>query len=226
MHDLDSANITMVIQEQLPNIVRKYTKNGSLFTKDMLGLSLVDVNEKAIGNYLTDRNDKEMFDRLLKHFIVLRRMALMDSQTISKVFAPGLLGQIKYGNEKAEKFIEKIINNAVSQIDPLSESKSLTETSINKELLLASSSKLKESSVYQQFIMGSTHSSNKTKKESDDDENDDIDEILAPKSLFSTNSSAAKIPVTGPLGALFNSKSPRNLKKSNFYRYFVFFILL
>ena len=207
----------MVIQEQLPNVVRKNTKNGCLFTKDLLGLSLTDINENVIRKNLSDKRDREMFDRLLKHWVVLKRMGQIDSQTIAKIFAPGLLGENKIGHEKAEKFIEKIVNTSVSQIDPLSESKSLTETSINKELLLASNSKLKESSAYQQFIMGSTQSSNKSKKDiddDDDDENDEIDEILAPKSLFSTNSSAVKLAVTGPLGSIINNKSPRNLKQS------------
>ena len=112
--------------------------------------------------------------------------------------------------------------------------KSLTETSINQELLAASNSKLKESNFYQDFI-NSTQSSNKSKQlrfaddkikkkniyndndndDDDDDENGEIDALVAPPgSLGSTATNSGKVsnkPIlsTNPIAAYTNPKSPR-----------------
>jgi hypothetical protein len=149
-----------------------------------MGLSVADINDVVVSFYLKNKNDKELWQRLLKHWNFLRRFAYIDSHTIASIFAPSLLGIDAFGTEKAVKFLEKILNHNSLQ-DTLGESKSLTETSINQELILASSSKLKESSAYQEFIMNTTQTSQKSfnnyKKAEDDDENDEIDALVAPK---------------------------------------------
>ena len=193
---MDSASISMVIQDQLPSVVRKYTSNSCLFSKDLLGYSVSDINEIIVRNSYSSSQDRDFWDHLFKHFLSLRRLASIDSVSIGKIFAPALVGDNVYGVEKAEKFIEKLINlEAAKFVDLLAESQSFTETSMNKSLQLASSSKLKETSAYQQFIMSTTNNSNKStiKKHSDeddeysdeDDENDEIDALVAPKSTMS-----------------------------------------
>lgn len=197
LNTMDSAAISMVIQDQLPNVIRKYTTNGCLFTPDLLGYSVNDINENGVRNHLSNATDKDLWEHLFKHFLGLRRMGILDSASIAEIFAPALVGDNLSGKTKASKFLEKIIIVSASQMgDPLGESMSFTETSMNKSLQLASSSKLKETSAYQQFIMGSTFNSNKsTLKEKneysddDDDENDDIDALVAPKSAISTGKS-------------------------------------
>ena len=155
-----------------------------------------DINEIIVRNSYSSSQDRDFWDHLFKHFLSLRRLASIDSVSIGKIFAPALVGDNVYGVEKAEKFIEKLINlEAAKFVDLLAESQSFTETSMNKSLQLASSSKLKETSAYQQFIMSTTNNSNKStiKKHSDkddeysdeDDENDEIDALVAPKSTMS-----------------------------------------
>lgn len=188
---MDSASITMVIQDQLPSVIRKYTTNSCLLSKDLLGYSVSDINEIIVRNSYSSSQDRDFWDHLFKHFLSLKRMASLDSGSIAKIFAPALVGDNVYGVEKAEKFVEKLINlEATKYSDILAESQSFTETSMNKSLQLASSSKLKETSAYQQFIMGSTNNSNKStmKKHEysdEDDENDEIDALVAPKSTMS-----------------------------------------
>ena len=192
LNTMDSASISMVIQEQLSNVIRKYTSSSCLFSSDLLGYSVADITESIVRNHLLNNTDRELWNRLFNHFIALRRMAFLDSSTISQIFAASLVDKnSSSGVEKAAKFLEKLINLAANQFsDPLAESHSYTETSINKSLQLASSSKLKETSAYQQFIMSSTNNSNKSKKNefnSDEDENDEIEGLIAPKSIISHN---------------------------------------
>jgi hypothetical protein len=146
---------------------------------------------------------------LLKHFLSVKRTSLLGSASIGELFAAALAGEsFTASKAKAAKFLEKIINLGSAQInDPLAESHSFTETSMNKSLLLASNSKLKETSAYQQFIMGSTGNSNKStlKKNDEDyeyDDDDEIDALVAPKSTTSN----VKTPYN-PIQSIL--KSPR-----------------
>jgi hypothetical protein len=198
---MESTSVSMVINDQLPLIVRKCTKNGYIFSPDLLGLSVNDINEKAVSNSLNDDGDRELWSRLLRHFVYMKRSGSIDSTQLAQMFAPALLGQLNYGTEKATKFLEKIINSAtaaaaaaaaggtnllVTTESLLTESKSLTETSINQDLLLRSSSKLKETPVYQQFLANeAAQTSQKARIGSDEDENSEIDAVLAPKSVSS-----------------------------------------
>ena len=185
LNDMDPADVTMVVLDQLPIVIRKHTKNKCLLTSDLMGLSVIDVNENVVSNYLKDKNDNELWQRLIKHWNFLKRLASFDAYDLALKFAPSLLAANSPGIEKAIKFLEKIISYNTLQ-DPLNESKSMTETSINQDLILASSSKLKESSVYQDFITNTTQQSQKSQQhlrnEHGEDDDDDIDELLAPKS--------------------------------------------
>jgi hypothetical protein len=190
---MDSSSISMVIQNQLPIIIRKYASNSCLFNADLLGYSVADISEQVIRDSLNGNSvDLEMWDRFFKHFISLKRMGFLDSTSIARLFAPSLVVNSN-SVEKAKKILERVINLSTIHLnDPLAESQSFTETSINKSLQLASSSKLRETSAYQQFILGSTQNSNKSKineqnQESDDDDNDEIDALVAPKSILSNN---------------------------------------
>lgn len=214
LDEMDPADISMVILDQLPIVIEKNTKNKCLFTRDLLGLSVTDISERLVSKSLRDESDRHLWDRLIKHWSFLRKIAYIDSITLAKLFAPALLGSAaSNGSEKCVKFLEKIINDT-SVTNVLNESKSLTETSINQELLVAANSKLKESSVYQDFIM-STHSSNKSKqarvveRKSDDDSDDEIDTLVAPKSMMSTNSASNRVQNQGPLVNTSIIKSPR-----------------
>lgn len=191
MNQVDPTEASMVVLDQLPIVIDKNTKNKCLFTRDLLGLSVADINEQLVAKSLRDESDKRLWRRLVKHWTILQRGSKIPASVLARLFAPTLIG---YSNptaaEKAVQFAEKIINDCANleASGPLSESKtdkSLTETSINQELLMASSSKLKESSVYQDFIQG-TQSSGKSKQvriqdsddDDDDDENDDINDLV------------------------------------------------
>lgn len=191
----------MIILDQLSGVIKKNTKNKCIFTPDLMGLSVTDINENVVSNYLKDQKDKELWVRLIKHWNYLKRYASIDTYTLAGKFAPSLLGANTTGVEKAIKFLEKIISNN-SQHDPLNDSKSVTETSLNQELILASSSKLKESSVYQDFIMNTSQKSQLNKKSHDvEDDDDDIDVMVAPKSTGGSGNSKNYV--------LSNIKSPR-----------------
>ena len=155
-----------------------------------MGLSLTDINENVISNYLKDKKEKTLWHRLVKHWAFLKRVASFDANSLAAKFAPSLLALNGSGLEKAAKFLEKIISQKASH-EPLNDSKSLTETSLNQELILTSNSKLKESSVYQDFIMSITQSTNKQQqhqyqqqqfRNDNGEDDDDIDALLAPKS--------------------------------------------
>ena len=204
---MDSLNVSMVIKDQLPNVIRNHTTQSCLFDMDLLDESMSDINDNVVRSYLRDRQDLTIWDRLLKHFLMLRKMALIDSLAISQLFAPALVSDTRRA-EKAAKILEKIINQEVDQSDMLSDS--VTETSINKELQLASSSKLKHSSAYQQFILNSTQVSNKSNKNvQSDDDNDEIDALVAPKSTASTMNESNK-QTNGVIASIL--KSPRKSK--------------
>ncbi len=207
---MDSTDISNVIHDQLPAVIRKYTSKSCLFSAELLAsYNVSDITEKAIRNSLDNPNDKEFWDHLLKHFLSVKRTSLLGSASIGELFAAALAGEsFTASKAKAAKFLEKIINLGSAQInDPLAESHSFTETSMNKSLLLASNSKLKETSAYQQFIMGSTGNSNKStlKKNDEDyeyDDDDEIDALVAPKSTTSN----VKTPYN-PIRSIL--KSPR-----------------
>ncbi len=211
LEEMDSLKVSMVIKDQLPNVIRNHTSQSCLFDMDLLDESMSDINDNVVRSYLGNKQDLAVWDRLLKHFMMLRKMALIDSFAISQLFAPALVSDIRRA-EKAAKILEKIINQEVDQSDLLSDS--VTETSINKELQLASSSKLKHSSAYQQFILNSTQVSNKSKNVQSDDENDEIDALVAPKSTASTLNESNKPNLV--IASIL--KSPR---KSNIYDSFI-----
>lgn len=210
---MDSTDISMVIHDQLPIVIRKYTSKGCLFSSELLLHTVTDISEKLVRYSLDNLNDKDLWDHLFKHFLSLKRTSLLDSGSIGELFAAALIGDSFSPNKaKAVKFLEKIVNLSSAQInDPLAESHSFTETSMNKSLVLASNSKLKETSAYQQFILGSTGNSNKStlkkneEEDEDDYDDDDIDALVAPKSTTSN----LKTPYN-PINSIL--KSPR---KSN-----------
>lgn len=184
LSELDSLNVSMVIKYELPELVKKYTSQSCLFNRSVLASSLNEINESTIRDSLHSSQDLILWERLMKHFVVLKKTAHIDSLSIAQIFAPGFISDSVY-NDKAVKILEKIINLESNPTDMLGDS--LTETSINKELLVASNSKLKNSSAYQQFIMSSTHNSNKSRDAlNDSDEDDDIDALVAPKGTSST----------------------------------------
>lgn len=223
----------MVILDQLPVVIRKHTKNKCLFTPDLMGLSVADISDQNVQKYLRDESDKKFWTRLLKHWNFLRKYASIDTNSIANIFGPSLLGQNQNGSEKAVKFLEKILNSNgqinSSSNQTVNDSKSLTETSLNQELVVASGSKLKESSVYQDFIMNTTQSNSQTKQIKfaeknryedendfdDDDENDEIDALVAPKSLMSTNSSVNNNKPKNTIVTSSILKSPRASKIIN-----------
>lgn len=231
LDEMDPADISMVILDQLPIVIRKRTKSRCLFTPDIMGLSVADINEQIVSKSLTDEQDRQLWSRLYKHFNYLKTYSSIDVYTMAHLFGPSLLGSNQNGSEKAVKFLEKILNSTGSSLVPApmanldnNESKSMTETSLNQELVAASSSKLKESSVYQDFIMNSTGNTNKSKQikfvqnDYDDDENDEIDAMVAPKSLISTTSSVQP-PKTKNATIINNPiiRSPRARKKRIFF---------
>lgn len=213
----DAAEVSMVVLNQMSSVIDKYTKNKCLFSRDLLGLSVADINEQLVAKSLRDESDRRLWRRLVKHWTILCRSNKISASELARLFGPKLIG---YSNttasEKAVKFVEKIINDAAVSLDgsggggggQFTESKterSLTETSINQELMMASSSKLKESSFYQDFIQ-STHSSGKLAKpaakhddsdeDDDDDDDDDVNEainaLVAPKSTLSSGNQTIK----------------------------------
>lgn len=207
LNEMDSLSVSMVIRSQMPNLINNYTTQSCLFNSGLLDLNISEINDSLIRTVLRNKQDLNLWDRLLRHFVILRKMAIIDSLSIAQIFAPTLINDSRM-IEKAVKFLEKIINLEVNQLDLMSDS--LTETSINKELQLASSSKLKHSSAYQQFILSSTQNSNKSKEvENDsDDDNDEIDALVALKNGVSTINESSK----GNIIVQSILKSPRKSK--------------
>lgn len=238
---MSPADVSMVVLDQLPLVIQKYTEHKCLFTRDLLGLSITDINENLVNRYLNYQTDKNLFSRLLKHMVFLKRFAFMSVSDLASVFGPSFVGSNRAGQQKAAQFLEKLLNEMLNPsaapplanyqlnlTDTLNDSKSLTETSINQELLIATNSKLKDSNVYQDFI-NSTQSSNRSKQirfadqkkkqdnDFDDDDNDEIDALVAPnRSGLSNNSSILKNSApspTKPLASItIKSKSPRSTK--------------
>jgi hypothetical protein len=189
-----------------------------------MGLSVTDIDEDLVRRYLKDSKDKEVLDRLLKHLSIVKRFGSMDAHHLAGLFAPSFLGG-SYGQEKAVKFLEKIINSFGLLSSPPPErlndtNKSITETSMNQEMMLASSSKLKESSVYQDFIMNTSNRSKEIKlnvndtKMDDFDDNDEIDALVAPVNKSNVSSGNLKMLNVGSqqpsyLGGSMLNKSPR-----------------
>lgn len=197
----DPAEVSMVVLNQLPVVIDRYTENKCLFTRDVLGLSVTDINEKLVANSLRDESDRRLWRRLVKHWTSVVKSNKILAAMLAQLFGPRLIGYANTsGAEKAVKFVEKIINDSVNSLESssgpltggeLKTERSLTETSINQELMMASSSKLKESSFYQDFIQ-STQSSGKLNNlnqkqqsiklndsDEDDDENDSINALVS-----------------------------------------------
>jgi hypothetical protein len=248
LDDMNPADISMAVLDQMPSIIRKHTKNKCIFSSDLLSLHVDDITDKLVLAQMANESEKFMVNRLLKHLVFLKRFAFLEIRFLSETFGPCLIAaNATSQQDKAVRVLEKILNIVVAanssgnyqlnMSNSLNNSKSLTETSINQELLLASNSKLKDSNIYQDFI-NSTASSNKSKQlrfaddkkkvykrvedDDDDDDNDDIDALLAPKSLASTANSNANYKTAKPVGptAFANkSKSPRSKIKiqNSFY---------
>ena len=224
---MDSTSVSMVILDQLPNVIKKHTTSKCLFTQDLMGLSVTDIDEETVEMHLTDKKDNEILQRLLRHLNIIKRFGSIETNYLASIFAPAFLGgATTYVQEKATKFLEKIINSFGLLSTPPPErlndtAKSITE-SMNQELMLASNSKLKESSFYQEFIMNTSTKSKELRfsldtknikndyddDDDDDDENDEIDAMVAPLAK-STNSSANNLK-------LLNNNNPQNVSSSNF----------
>ena len=114
-------------------------------------------------------------------------------------------------------------NNTGNNNKQLGDTNKSTETSLNQELLLMSSSKLRESNIYQEFIASKESAKEKSATggvgrgrllddddddDDEDDENDELDALVAPKSLRSTASSAAGA-TNYPIQSSAIVKSPR-----------------
>ena len=200
LDEMDGAEISMVLLDQLPLVIEKNTKNKCLITKDLLGQSLMDLNEQLVWRTLLKHESDEigrLWERLVKHWSFLSSLSNVEASTLAKLFAPKLLpiNSTSSEQQKCIKLLEKIINNNNNNNNNDS-SLNPTETSINQELLVASNSKLKESSVYQDFIMGNKSKqqmkalNRKSEYESDDDE---IDALVAPKSSTVNTTTSNKV---------------------------------
>ncbi|CAF0725517.1 unnamed protein product [Brachionus calyciflorus] len=219
LDEMDPGDISMVIIEQLPQIVRKQTKNKCLFTTDLMSLSVADVSEQMVSLFLKEDSDIKFWNRIMKHMNFLKRYASIDISEIARKFAPNFLAFDSIAVEKAVKFLEKILNDANKNYENrnktvvLEESLSKTETSLNNELLAASNSNLKESSAYQEFINSGQQSLKKgmNEKFSDDesDENDEINNLVSPKPLVSTNSTVNSNENNSTVKNNYLLKSPR-----------------
>ena len=222
LNEMDSLSVANVIKDELKNVITNYTSRSCLFDNDLLNENLENINDNLVRSYLRNRSDLNLWDRLLKHFVIVRKMALIDSATIGQLFAHALVNNT-YKVDKAIKILEKLINQETMEHSDLL-ADTVTETSINKELQMASSSKLRNSSAYQQFIMSSTQNSNKSKdlQNDSDDDNDEIDALVAPKSAGSTLNESNKTN-----NVIVNSilKSPRK-SLSKIYYLFLFFLFM
>lgn len=196
LKDMDAGNVSMVVLDQLPNIVRKHTKNACLFTRDLLGFSVTDINEDVVTQHLTQKKDQELWKRLLQHLCLLKRICSVDAPTLSRLFAPALIAQDGYGEQKAIQFLEKIINLATYNFDLTDKTEDKTESSFYDELLVNSQSKLKDTKTYQNFINSSKQVKRQQQQRSNSDDEDDIERIVAPKSLNVTGGSGGA-PATG-----------------------------
>lgn len=215
LNEMDSLSVANVIKDELKNVITNYTSRSCLFDDDLLNENLENINDNLVRSYLRNRSDLNLWDRLLKHFVIVRKMALIDSTTIGQLFAHALVNNA-HKIDKAVRLLEKLINQETMEHSDLL-ADTVTETSINKELQMASSSKLRNSSAYQQFIMSSTQNSNKSKdlQDDSDDDNDEIDALVAPKSAGSTLNESSKTN-----NVIVNSilKSPRkSLSKILFF---------
>ena len=213
--DMDAGNVSMVILDQLRVVVRKQTKNGCLFTREILSFSVADISESIVEKHLVETKDKTLWKRLLKHFCLLKRFCSMDSAILANLFAPSLIAQDGFGQQKAIQFLEKIINASIHGNLDFDKSEGKTESSFYDELHI-SSSKLKDTKTYQNFIMSTGANAKKPSRISDDE--DEIEKIVAPKPGTRTSLMAAsklepsippviasKAPVLSPRGIASNT---------------------
>ncbi|RNA30916.1 centrosomal kizuna-like [Brachionus plicatilis] len=195
LDDTDPADISMIILEQLPHVIRKQTKNKCLFTADLMSLSVADVTDQMVALFLKEELDMKLWNRMVKHMNFLKRFASIDIPEIARKFAPAFLGFDLIAVEKATKFVEKILNdsnkhneNLWNKTVVLEESGSKTETTLNQELAATTNSKLKESHAYKDFINSEQKISQKENVECDEsDENDEINNLLTSKPTLSLN---------------------------------------
>lgn len=194
---MDPADISMVILEQLPNVIRKQTKNKCIFTADLMSLSVADISEQMVSLFLKEDSDIKLWNRLIKHMDFLKRFASMDAAEIARKFAPKFLAFDSIAVEKAIKFLEKILydiskeNENRNKTVILEDTISKTETSLNHELVVASNSNLKESKSYQDFINSGQSGIRKIADDDfydESDENDEINEMVSPKPTMTNNS--------------------------------------
>lgn len=227
LDDTDPADISMVILEQLPHVIRKQTKNKCLFTADLMSLSVADITDQMVSLFLKEELDMKLWNRLVKHMNFLRRYASLDIPEIARKFAPVFLGFDSIAVEKAIKFVEKILNDSnkpnetfLNKTVVLEESRSKTDTSLNQELAATTNSNLKDSDAYKDFInSGKKSSSKKNSHYSDEsDENDEINNLLSPKPTLSSSSYKQNSESKNN----FVLKSPRK-SKFNFLNYFRLF---
>ena len=209
LDDMDAGNVSMVVLDQLRVVVRKQTKNSCLFTREILSYSVADISEAIVEKHLSDAKDKELWRRLLRHFCLLKRFCSIDTPILATLFAPRLIAQDGFGEQKAIQFLEKIINASANVAHDFDKSDGRTESSFYDELHI--SSKLKDTKTYQNFIMST--SGKKPSRFSDDE--DEIEKIVAPpKGILSTGISSAKPTIPSTFPTQNNALSPRGRKKT------------
>lgn len=182
LDDIDSGNVSMVVLSQLKSVIAKHTKNGCLFTDEILSFSVTDMNEQVVYSHLRDDKDRHLWKRLVSHWCCLKKFGVSDASTLASLFAPCLIKHENYGELKAKQFIEKIINTS-SQFDDeqdfeLDPKTPRTEPTTSFNELLHSPTQLAESNTYQEFIKKASLERKPTLLSDEDDES--IDQQIIP----------------------------------------------
>jgi hypothetical protein len=181
--DMDAGNVSMVILDQLSNVIRKNTKNGCLLTREILSFSVTDISDKVVNQYLRDAKDREFWNRLLSHWCTLKQFGSIDSAQIGSLFAASLIGQDGYGVEKAAQFVDKIISSKV-MLDNDNTDLNMKSEKSDKFYDNVNINQLKDTQVYQTFVSKSSKTNTLRSQLIDSDEDDDIDKLVVPKAAM------------------------------------------
>jgi len=127
LNEMDSLSVANVIKDELKNVITNYTSRSCLFDDDLLNENLENINDNLVRSYLKNRSDLNLWDRLLKHFVIVRKMALIDSTTIGQLFAHALVNNA-HKIDKAVRLLEKLINQETMEHSDLL-ADTVTETS-------------------------------------------------------------------------------------------------
>jgi hypothetical protein len=169
----------MVVLDQLPNVIRKNTKNGCLLTREILSFSVTDISDAVVNKHLKDEKDRELWNRLLSHWCMLKQFGSLASVSVGSLFAASMIGQDGYGLEKAAQFIEKIVNSKV--VDNETENEKSEKTTFSDKM--HSDSKLKASQAYQTFVSKSSKTNRLRSPLESEDEDDEINRLVVPKAM-------------------------------------------